>query len=116
MGESIELNLILKNLTSKSVTLKFNQSPEYDFIVQKEVNWGILNLPMAVWKYSSHIAIKPNKHSRTLKPNQTLTFKAKWDQKNSSNKLVSPGRYIITGIIIAEKATTELQIRGKTKK
>lgn len=116
VGENIPLKLEIRNLSPQRRELKFRTSLEFDFIVQKNINWAVLNLPMDIWRYSANVVVQPRHHSLFLEPLERKIYAAVWDQKDHNHKLVLPGRYVITGIVSAEGKKTELQIWGRTKR
>jgi hypothetical protein len=115
VGEDIALKLEIKNTTSRKLVLNFNNNLEYDFIVQRDISWGVLNIPLDIWKYSANVVVKPHPHSLCLLPQEKKVYCAVWNQMDHNGKLVKPGRYVITGIVTAEGIKAELQIRGRTR-
>ncbi len=116
IGEPIQLILEVRNISPKPIMLKFNESLEYDFLVQKEVNLLFVRIPMSVWRFSAGQAVSKKKHTITLQPQEVKTFKAVWNQKDFRKHQVSTGLYIINGTINIAGKNTELQMRGKMGK
>lgn len=116
IGEPIHLLLEVRNISPKPIMLKFNESLEYDFLVQKEVNLLFVRIPMSVWRFSAAQAVSKKKHTITLQPQEVKVFKAVWHQKDFRNRQVGTGLYIIKGTINIAGKNTELQMRGKMGK
>lgn len=113
LGEPIQLILEVRNIGSKPVVVKFNESLEYDFLVQRETDLLFMRIPASLWRYSANRAIQPGRHTITLQPQETKAYKGIWDQKDSGGRQVKAGLYIITGTINLAGKSTELQMRGK---
>lgn len=113
LGEPIELILEVRNISPKPVVLEFENSLEFDFQVQKEMNLFFAKIPMNVWRYSTRYPGKPTNHTITIQPQEVRTFTAEWDQKDYRYKQVKAGSYIITGSINTVGMNTELQMRGR---
>jgi len=113
LGEPIKLILEVRNIGSKPIVIKFNESLEYDFLVQREMDLLFMRIPVSLWRYSANRAVQPMRHTITLQPQETKMYKSVWDQKDSSGRQVKAGLYIITGTINIAGKSTELQMRGK---
>ena len=116
-GEPINIELSAKNVTDRTIKLNFENDLEFDLVVQNEMDLLFAQVPQAVWQYSSeseHFA-KPKPHSLTIQPGQEIGFRARWSQHNFKGELVKPGRYCITGFLLAKDRMERLQLRGETK-
>lgn len=113
LGEPIKLILEVRNIGSKPIVVKFNESLEYDFLVQREMDLLFMRIPVSLWRYSANRAVQPGRHTVTLQPQETKMYNAVWNQKDSGGRQVKAGLYIITGTINLAGKSTELQMRGK---
>jgi len=114
-GAPIPLKLSVKNTGNRDVTLQFDEDIEYDFVVQKDLNLIFSSVPLDIWKYSSTHPSPIRPHTRVLKPQASLTYKTNWEQIDSNGEPVSPGRYLITGVVNLRGERQTLQIRGNTE-
>ncbi|MEW6279584.1 MAG: BsuPI-related putative proteinase inhibitor [Candidatus Eremiobacterota bacterium] len=114
-GEPIRVQLSVKNISDKPVTLKFDTTLEFDFVIQRELNMLFVDVPLDVWKYSAKSVPAPRPHVVTIPPGQEKVFTAMWDQRDSSGNPVKPGRYIITGTLNAVDRMESLRVRGETQ-
>lgn len=113
-GEPIKVRLSVTNVSAKPITLQFENSLEFDFVIQQEVNMLFVEVPMDVWKYSARSVPAAKPHAVVIPPGQEKVFTAMWDQTDSSGSPVRPGRYIITGTLTAIDRTESLRVRGQT--
>lgn len=113
-GEPIKVRLSVTNVSAKPITLQFENSLEFDFVIQQEVNMLFVNVPMDVWKYSAKMVPQAKPHAIVVPPGQEKVFTAMWDQTDSAGNPVKPGRYIITGTLTAVDRTESLRVRGAT--
>ncbi|MDO8681985.1 MAG: BsuPI-related putative proteinase inhibitor [Armatimonadota bacterium] len=88
-GQPVRMEFIIRNTTSKTVTYRFSSGQQYDF-------WAILD-GREVWRWSHDKATIQVLTSFDLKPGESKTFKATWDQKDNSGRQVPPDSYIISG-------------------
>lgn len=114
-GEDIEVTLKVKNISTEPVVLDFETEQEFDFLVQREMNLLFANVPMNVWRLSSARHPSSDAHTITIAPGKEKSFSDKWDQTDYNSRLVKPGRYVITGFLMAKNRQETLQLRGKTK-
>ncbi len=112
IGEPIGLQMEIRNVGYKPITLVFDESLEYDFLIQKEKNFLFMKIPFDVWRFSGTKGSSPQKHTITLHPQEVRTYTAQWNQQDHSGKQVQLGAYIIKGFINFSGKSTELQLRG----
>ena len=116
-GETIDIDLTARNLTDKEIKLEFDTDIEFDLIVQSEMDLLFAQVPQNIWQYSSdteHIP-KSKPHNVAIPAGLEMSFRARWGQRNFKNEMVKPGRYTITGYLLAKNRTERLQLRGETK-
>jgi len=117
-GEPIDVQLLVKNISDKDVTLQFDYDLEFDFTVQSEMDLLFTQIPQNIWQYSSepeHIP-RPKAHSITIAPGKEQVFRGTWNQQMFNGRKVKPGRYIITGYLKSSNYAETLQLRGQTGK
>jgi hypothetical protein len=116
-GERIEIQLLVSNVSSESIKLHFENSVEYDILIQKDEDILIAKVPQTVWQFSRNSGVinvfKP--HTIEILAGQTHKFTAVWPQKDYANNEVSPGRYDIVGTLLAKDRNEQLKLRGSTK-
>ena len=115
-GEPLGFKMEIRNVGYKPIMLKFDESLEYDVLVQKEKKFLFLEVPFDVWRYSGLKGSLPEKHTVTLQPQEARVYIAKWNQTDHNGKQVEPGNYVIKGIINMAGKSTELQLRGGMSK
>lgn len=116
-GEPIDIQLSVRNITSKPISLTFDQDLEFDFLVQSEVNLLFVQVPQDVWRLSADPEHLPKRkpHVITIPPGKEKIFRSTWTQEDYKGKAVEPGRYIISGQLNAKDRQEQLQLRGETK-
>lgn len=117
-GEPIDVQLLVKNISDKDVTLNFETTLEFDFTVQRELDLLFTQIPQNIWQFSSEPenAAKPKAHNVVIAPGKERVFRGTWKQQTFSGKAVKPGRYIITGYLKSSNHAETLQLRGQTQK
>lgn len=117
-GERINVSLCARNVTPDPVKLDFDSSLEFDLIVQSELDLKFAQVPQNIWQYSANSGQVPiaKTHSITIEPGEERAFNAFWDQRDLKNKLVEPGRYVLTCYLLAKDRHERLQVRGETSK
>ena len=111
-GEDVTVRMTIKNVGSQEIKLSFASQLEFDLIVQRDINLIFATVPLNIWIYS---ACHPNQlkaHVLVLKPQQTHSFVASWPQVDAHGDKVSPGRYLLTGVLNTEGSRQSLQLRG----
>lgn len=111
-SEDVVVRLSVKNTGDRDVKMVFTNELEFDLIVQKEINLVFVTIPLDIWIYSSCHQNLPKPHVLTLKSQETKTYEASWPQVNSKGDKVSPGRYILTGVLDVEHHRQALVLRG----
>lgn len=114
LGEPINVQLSVTNVTSAPVKLKFDKNMEFDLTVRKEVDLLFAQVPKKVWQLSEVQAVYPDVHFLEIEPGKTQSFSATWNQMDREKKPVKPGHYHIIGNLLADDRPETLQLRGKT--
>jgi hypothetical protein len=91
LKEPIAIRLIVTNKTNEVLKLTFSSTQEYDFVVRKE--------DKEIWRWSRDKIFAMMLNEIILEPNESLVYEERWNQLDNEGKLVSPGRYEITGIL-----------------
>lgn len=88
-GETINISLALKNISSTTQTLNFSSSQQYDFVI-KDVN-GV-----EIWRWSDGMVFIAATTSYSLSPGESQVFSYSWDQNIPSTGTVIPvGTYLL---------------------
>ena len=91
-GEPIPLTLILRNTGDQRVQVTLGGRPPSDFVVTTEDG-------TEVWRWSEGQAIQLILERRTLGPGEELEYAAEWSQTDSAGYRVSPGSYLLRGLL-----------------
>lgn len=114
LGEPIDVQLSVTNVTSAPITLVFAKNLEFEIWVRKEVDLLFAQVPKTMWRLSEDQMVYKDRHTVRIEPGKSITFSGTWDQIGRENKNVSPGQYQIIGSLLAEGRTESLQLQGKT--
>jgi hypothetical protein len=117
-GERIDVSLCARNVTPDPLKLEFESSLEFDLVVQSELDLKFAKVPQNIWQFSANSGKVPvaKLHSIVIEPGQEQAFNAYWDQRDLKGKMVEPGRYVLTGYLLAKDRHERLQVRGETSK
>ena len=91
-GETVEIKLILRNVSDEPVSFILGGRPPFDFVVstpdgEQVWHWKcgkITNLPL---------------DSETLEPGEELEFVGEWEQVDNRGEPVPPGTYLMLGVL-----------------
>ena len=92
LGEPVELTLAVTNPGPDPVSLTAPSSQLYDFAVLKEGR--------EVWRWSADKMFLTVLTRLTISPGETRAFTEPWDQRDRDGRPVSPGDYIVIGVLI----------------
>jgi hypothetical protein len=92
-GEKLTLRLTVQNHGPREERLLFRTGQQFDFTVMRGRE--------VVWRWSHGRAFTMALEQITLKPGESRTFEAVWEQKDNAGKDVPEGDYRVTGIITA---------------
>jgi len=113
-GDSVGVKLTVKNLGKNYARLDFLDNNEFDVLVQRDLNLGLVHIPLSVWERSNLRLTPPRGHRCLLAPGEAKVYRTVWDQTDFTGRPVSSGRYIVTGILRMRDARVILSVRGKT--
>ena len=88
-GRPVRLVLAVTNTTSEPVRYNFSSGKQFDFWVTRRGR--------EVWRWSRGRFFTMALTSITLKPGESKTFTATWDQRDTSRSQVRPGSYLAQG-------------------
>ena len=92
-GEPVPIVLRLTNKTERTLTLALQGRPiAFDVVIARED--GAL-----VWRRLEGEVVTAILAVRTLAPAESLVFEARWNGRDRSGAVASPGRYTVTGIL-----------------
>ncbi|HOJ21882.1 MAG TPA: BsuPI-related putative proteinase inhibitor [Armatimonadota bacterium] len=92
-GEKFELRLTVTNNGQREERLLFRSGQKFDFTVTRDQK--------VVWRWSHGRAFTMALEQITLKPGESRTFEAVWEQKDNAGKEVPEGEYLVTSVITA---------------
>ena len=102
-GETVQMKLRLRNISDKPVSFSLGGRPPHDFVVSTSGGEQVWH-----WKCAK-ITLQPL-DSKTLDPGEELEFIGEWEQVDNRGKPVSPGTYLVRGVLNLdppEKLVTE---------
>ncbi len=92
VGEPVELTLGVTNPGPDPISVTAPSSQLYDFIVLKEGR--------EVWRWSLGRLFAAALTQLTIPPGGTRAFSERWDQRDRDGRPVTPGNYVVMGILI----------------
>ncbi|NDD27927.1 MAG: hypothetical protein EB084_06650 [Proteobacteria bacterium] len=111
-GKPVPVKLTVKNISQEVTKLTFDSTLEFDVIVKRDVNLWLATVPFKVWQYSASHPGGAERHTRELKPGETISYSVEWPQVNAQNEPVEEGRYIIEGALNVTGARHLLELSG----
>ena len=90
-GKPIVLELIMTNNGKEAFKETFRSAQIYDFVAKKEES--------EIWRWSHDKTFAMMLTDFALEPQESVTYKATWDQKGSDGKSVSLRNYELVGIL-----------------
>jgi hypothetical protein len=93
-GETIVLELTVRNRTNTEVVVQFDSAHQFEFLV---VDAGSSR---ARWMWSSDKAFAQFVTELAFAPGQTHTFTTTWDQVGDDRQAVGPGNYEARGALV----------------
>ena len=95
-GEVVPLRLRARNVTERSFDLYLRgRSPTLDVIVARPDG-------DVVWRRLEGEIIPAIVQVRPLAPGQELQVATTWNQRTNGGRLVGPGDYVVTGLLLVE--------------
>lgn len=113
-GEPVNITLVKINITSSPRTLTYTTGQRFEFEAVRADG-------TVVWRWSAGRVFTQQTATITLRPGQSQTFRATWDQRNQQGNLVAPqaitirgynwarglrNRFVSTNIVITQAGTT----------
>lgn len=92
-GEPVILTMTVRNIGSQPVTLLFNASQRYDFLI-RHVPTG-----QVVWQWSLGKQFLWVLGTETLQPGEVRVVKEEWKQLSNANALVPTGFYRLDSVV-----------------
>lgn len=93
MGEPVELLLTARNAGNAAVSVTFMSGQRYDFIVRRARG-------DEVWRWSHDKAFIQVIQAAALRPQEALTFRESWDQRDLQGRRVDPGSYEVIAVFM----------------
>ena len=93
-GETVHMKLTLRNATNAPLRLALGGVPAYDFVVAKSNGDRI-------WRWKCGRITQQVLDNRTLEPGEELEFIGDWEQVDNQGEPVSPGVYLVSGVVEA---------------
>lgn len=115
IGEKVKIEMSMKNISDKEISLDFPYSSEVDFQIYREDNWIFFKVPTLVWSSAIASHSIPFHHVITLKPGQSKIFTAIWDQTNQKGEPVKIGDYNVIGKVVTSDFSIALTVKGRGK-
>jgi hypothetical protein len=94
-GQTVNLKLIWRNLTDKSVELTLGGRPAYDFVLTT-------NEGKQIWRWLEGEMVQQILEIKTVDPGQKLEFTLEWQPVDQAGAALPPGRYLVQGILNLE--------------
>lgn len=93
-GETITLELTVRNRSDLEAVLEFTSGQQFDFAV---LDSGTSRVR---WKWSRGKAFTQANSELVFAPDQTRTITVQWDQRDDAGLPVAPGNYEARGVLI----------------
>lgn len=91
-GEPVQATLTLRHEGESPTRVQFTSGQRFDLLVRRG---GAL-----VWRWSDDKAFVQVIQDVTLRPGETLSFSAAWNQQDLQGRRASPGDYEIVGVFL----------------
>ena len=89
-GETVQMKLILRNVSDGTVSFVLGGRPPYDFVVSTADG-------EQVWNWKCGQIIEEPLDGKTLEPGEELEFVGEWEQVDNRGEPVPPGVYLVRG-------------------
>jgi len=93
-GETITLELTVRNRSDLEAVLEFTSGQQSDFVV---LDSGTTRVR---WKWSHGKAFTQATTDLVFAPDQTRTITVQWDQRDNDGLAIAPGNYEARGVLI----------------
>lgn len=85
-GEGVEITLSVRNAGNAPLGVTFTSGQRYDFIIRRPRG-------DEVWRWSHDQAFIQVIQTALLRPQESLTFREVWDQRDFQGRRMDPGAY-----------------------
>jgi len=99
-GESIEITITIRNAGVNPVSLTFFSGQRFDLLVRRPRGDEI-------WRWSHDKAFIQVIQSIPIRPNEPLTLKGSWDQRDYQGRRADPGAYEIIAFVTGRIEASE---------
>ncbi len=99
-GEPVEVAITVRNSGNSPASLTFSSGQRFDLLVRRPRGDEI-------WRWSHDKAFIQVIQTVSVRPNDTLTFKGSWDQRDYQGRRVDPGIYEIIAFVTARVEGSE---------
>lgn len=99
-GEPVEVTITIRNSGSSATSLTFSSGQRFDLLVRRPRGDEI-------WRWSHDKAFIQVIQTVSVRPNEPLTFKGSWDQRDYQGRRVDPGTYEIIAFVTARVEGSE---------
>lgn len=96
VGEPVGATLTVRAEGEAPLRVQFASGQRFDLIVRRR---GAL-----IWRWAHDKAFTQMVQEATLRPGETLSFRASWPQVDLQGRRVEPGEYEIVGVFLARGA------------
>jgi hypothetical protein len=94
-GETVEMKLILRNVSDEPVSFLRGGSTSHDFVITTPDG-------EQVWHWKCAKIFTMPLVGETLEPGETLEFTGEWEQVDNRGEPVPPGTYLVLGVFALE--------------
>lgn len=91
-GEPVEVTITIRNTGGSPASLTFPSGQQYDLLVRRPRGDEI-------WRWSHDKAFIQVIRTVTIRPNEPLTLKESWDQRDYQGRRVDPGTYEVIAFV-----------------
>jgi hypothetical protein len=88
----VRLKMTLTNTSTRAVDVYLGGRPAHDFAIATPGG-------TQVWRWLEDQVVQQILELRRLKPGEQLDFEAQWPVKDARGNQVTPGRYLVTGML-----------------
>jgi Intracellular proteinase inhibitor len=92
-GQVVQMKMTIRNLGAEPITLRFNTSQRYDFVVRRVPDGAV------VWQWSFNRYFLLSLGAETLAPGESREVIEVWNQQTNAGQPVPTGTYRLEGIV-----------------
>lgn len=90
-GEAVSIDFVLTNRGDEPVRIPLNSGQRYEFEVWRDNR--------VVWRWSQGRFFTQQLGSTSIQPNEEVTYRVTWDQRNNDGVRVPPGNYQVRAFV-----------------